>query len=183
MSYCFIIENKKVVPTPEILLVNPFKYIWNRDRTVNKETAMKEFAYIEFTTSMLKSNPYAGYSEEQKPDIVKKALGLTNWTPDKHVKDAIKYINEIQKNASPTYSYYLAAKIAAEKMKDFFLTFDINERTDKGMPVYKPSEITNALNNTDKVIASLKALEKKIDQELIADVKTRSNKTISPFAE
>ena len=58
MAYLFKIEGKAVFPNEETLLIEPFKSIWERDTSKNKEYALEDFAYIEFITSLLKTNPY-----------------------------------------------------------------------------------------------------------------------------
>ena len=50
-------------------------------------------------------------------------------------------------------------------------------------PIWKPRDITSALNDTEKVLANIKSLEKKVEEELFEETKTRSNKQISPFAD
>ena len=104
-----------------------------------------------------------------------------NWTDWKGQE--ITSIEEFQTNGSSTYSYYIAAKRAVENMKEFFESVDINERNEKGAPIYKPRDITSALNDTEKVLANLKALEKKVEEELYESTKNRSDKKISPFAD
>ncbi len=74
MAHLFIINDKAVFPNPETLLISPFKDIWDRDRSPGKENAIQEFAYIEFMTSMLKSNPYREYPEAKKDEIIRKDI-------------------------------------------------------------------------------------------------------------
>jgi len=183
MAFLFEVTGKVVFPTAETLLTTPFKEIWERDKGKDKHKAIKEFTYIEFLTSMKKSNPYRQYSEDLKPIKVKEAIfGEEEWRPDDLVKAGLKKIKEFQKEASTTYSYYISAKKAAEKMKEFFEDVDINERNERGAPVWKPKDLTSALNDTEKVLANIKSLEKKVEEELFEETKTRSNKQISPFA-
>lgn len=185
MSHLFKIDDKVVFPNAETLLIEPFKSIWKRDKTKGKEEAVEDFAYIEFMTSMLKSNPYRQYPEEDKHNVIKKAvITRKGWRVDKLIKEAMEQIKIFQEDGSTTYGYYLAAKMAAEKMKDFFMEVDINERNFKsGTPVYKPTDITRALNDTDKVLSNLKALEIKVEEELFEQVKNKANRIVSPFAD
>jgi hypothetical protein len=186
MAFLFIVENKIAVPNPETLLIEPFKSIWERDNSKNKWEAVEDFTYIEFMSSMKKSNPYRQYPENRKHDVVKEqVISRENWIVDDLIKLAIDKIKEFQTEASSTYSYYMAAKKAAENLKDFFSTVDINRDVNPktGMPIYKPKDITGALNDTEKVLANLKNLEKKVEEELYEQEKIRSDKKISPFAE
>lgn len=183
MAFLFNVEEKLVHPNTETLLISPFKEIWERDTDPNKAYALEEFAYIEFMTSMKKSNPYRQYDESRKEQVVIDAvITRKDWKPDELIREALIQMEEFQSNGSSTYSYYMAAKQAVENMKEFFLSVDINERNEKGTPVYKPREITSALNDTEKVLANLKALEKKVEEELYETTKNRADKEISPFA-
>ena len=52
MSLLFTIESKIVKPYTETLLISPFREIWERDTNAGKFTAIDEFTYIEFMTSV-----------------------------------------------------------------------------------------------------------------------------------
>jgi len=71
MAFLFTVTEKTVFPNAETLLISPFKDIWERDKTKQKIYALEELAYIEFMTSMKKSNPYRQYPETQKGKYVK----------------------------------------------------------------------------------------------------------------
>lgn len=184
MAFLFKVEGKLVTPNDETLLISPYKEIWKRDKSKKKLNALEEFAYIEFMGSMKKTNPYRQYPENKKHGVVKQEVITQNdWKPDHLVLEAIGKLKKFQKEASTTYSYYMAAKKAAEKMQDFFNNVDITERNMKtGNPIYKPGDITRALNDTEKVLANLKALEKKVEEELYEETRTKGGKEISPFA-
>ena len=51
MSYLFIVENNIAKPNTETLLIEPFKTIWERDKTEDKGQAIKEFTFIELMSS------------------------------------------------------------------------------------------------------------------------------------
>lgn len=185
MSVLFKVEGKVVIPHTETLVISPFKEIWERDTSPSKERAMDEFKYIEFMTSMLKTNPYAGYDEDKKQQkIISQCVTHEEFDPeDEFIKEGMDSIVRFQNEASANYSYYMAAKIGAEKMKDFFLTFDMNEVNLKtGNPIYKPRDITSALNDTSNVLSNLDKLKTKVEEEIYDEIKRRGQKDISPFA-
>lgn len=181
MSYLFQITGNSVVPDPAIIVIPVFAKIWDRNK--DKSKSLKELAYCEFMASAQRSNPFSGYPEDSRSDIIISSLFEGKWKPDNDIQDAIRFIKQIQTEGSSTYSYYVAARISAEGMRDFFLTVDLSERNDKGMPVYKPKDITSALLDTEKVIQNLAGLQKKVEEELYESVKVRSGKTVSPFAD
>lgn len=184
MAYLFKIEGKLVFPTEETLLTTPYKEIWERDKSKDKDIAMKEFSYIEFMTSQLQTNPYKGYSDDIRGEIIIKEVfaGIT-WKPDDLVKEGIKRFEAFQKEASPTYTFYMSALKSKNTLEKFFTTVDLSKTNFKtGNPIYKPKELTSALLDVDKITASLDSLKKKVEEELFDAVKTKGQKEISAFA-
>ena len=184
MSLLFTVESKVVSPTTEVLLLYPFKEIWERDKSKDKSYAIEELSYIEFMASIQKSNPYSGYNEEDRPNkITKDIISNEDWKPDSLVSIGIDKLKEFQAEASVTYNYYMSAKVAAEKMQKFFLSFDMNELNPKtGTPIFKPRDITSALNDTSRVLENLNSLREKVDNEIFEEVKKKGQKIVSPFA-
>lgn len=184
MSHLFTISNKVVFPNPETLLISPFKDIWERDKTKEKAFALEDLTYVEFTTSMFKSNPYREYPESRKHEVVMKdIITRKGWKVDPLITKAQKKIKDLQEDGSTTYNYYMSAKLALEKLQEFFNTFDINERNPKTFtPIHKPREITSAVKDTKDALLNLKALDSQMQDEMMADTKTRGNKEIGYFA-
>lgn len=183
MAYLFKIEDNVIYPHEETLLIYPFDEIWERDTDSKKVNALEEFKYIEFMSSMRSTNPFKNYREDEKPNIIKaEVIKQENWEPDELIKDAVDKIKLMQKEASFTYRYYMSAKEGAEKVISFFESVDLNERTERGMPVYKPKEITDTIEKTEKVLTNLKGMEKKVEEELFENSRNKSDKQISEFA-
>lgn len=181
MAFLFTVENFKATPNIETLLISPFKEIWERDVSKNKEIAIKEFSYIELYTSKKKANPFSGYSSDIRATKLKGMIFKKEVKLDSLVNEAIVMIEQLQKEASPTYSYYSAALEAVEKMKDFLNSFDINEVNEKGVRTFKPNEIIMAISNTPKLLENLNLLKEKVEQELFNVTKTKSNKQTNYF--
>lgn len=186
MSLLFTVESKIVSPKVESLLIFPFKDIWERDDSKDKRYAIEDFSYIEFMASIQKSNPYSGYPEhERSSKIIKDIITRAEWDEnDTLIQAGIDKLKQFQAEASVTYNYYMAAKNAAEKMQLFFTTFsmaDVNLRT--GAPIYKPKDITSALNDTSRVLENLNSLREKVDNEIFEEVKKKGQKIVSPFAD
>lgn len=185
MSYLFTIDKQIVKPNVETLLISPFTEIWERDTNPGKHTAIAEFTYIEFMSSIKKSNPYKGYAlEERKRRLNKDIMQHEAYEPDDYVQAGIEYLIDHQKNSSMTFNYYMSARTAAEKLQKFFNTFDMNSVNIKtGALIFKPKEITSSLIDTAKVVENLNALEEKVINEIYETTKTKGQKTISQFAD
>jgi len=184
MAFLFKIENKKVFPNTETLLISPFKEIWERDKSNGKEVAISEFAYIEFMSSILKTNPYREYPEDRKDTLIRKEIIKNDkWKPDELIHQALNKIKLLQTEGSITYNYWMSNKLAIEKMIDFFNNFNLNERNEKtNNPIYKPKDITSAIIDAEKTLSTLNAIKSKVDEEVFSNVKVRKDKIISPFA-
>jgi hypothetical protein len=181
MAHLFEIENGIAKPTTETLMISPYKDIWERDGTADKSIAIKEFTFIEFMCSKKKTNPYAGYDDELRLERLKALLFDEDWTMDALVEAALVKLHDFQTEASETYRYYISTVRAAEKLRDFFDNFDIMEVNERGALLYKPADITRAINDTDKVLQNLNSMKEKVEQELFEQTKTRGNKQINPF--
>ncbi|MDV7402984.1 hypothetical protein RZS08_66790, partial [Arthrospira platensis SPKY1] len=180
----FTVDKKIVRPNTETLLISPFKEIWERDSSKDKRFAIEDFSYIEFVTSVKKSNPYSGYHSSVKKDKIRQdVITRKDWEEDHLIKTAMEVLEKMQREASFSYNYYQSARRAAEKLQDFFNTFDMNDVNIKtGNPLWKPSDITNAVKQTGEVLKNLNDLEEKVDNEMFETNKNKGQKVISPFA-
>ena len=178
----FELHNSFVRPKVEVLLVFPFKEIWERDTSKHKETAIKELSYIYFIASPKKSNPYAGYKDEVKSENIIKGLWKDEeWNPDLFVQKGIEVYSKWLQDASPSMRYYNAVKAGIEQTINFFQNIDFEERTDKGAPVYKISEVIPALKSANEVLKSMTELQERVEQELYESSKTKAGKEINHF--
>ena len=185
MAFLFIVEDKRVTPTIEVLLMSPFKEIWERDQTPTKAEAIEDFTYIEFVASVKKSNPYSGYPESlRKQKVIADVITRPHWVPDPLIMQGIQKLLKIQMEASPTFAYLQSAVSAANKMKEFFDTFDfdtVNEKT--GNPLWKPKDITSAIIDTGRILQNLTELKEKVDNDIYENTKVKGQKEVSIFAD
>lgn len=184
MSILFNLVDKHVEPTVEVLSIEPFKTIWERDKSSKKDKALLEFLYIEYMASFKKTNPFKDVPIENKEIMIKENIFKdSEYEIDELIEEGVKFLIELQRSYSMTFSYYLSALNAANKLKEFFNTIDLNERNYKsGVPLYKPKDITTALLDTESVIEKLKSLEKKVDEDIIENLRVKGDKKISKFS-
>ena len=182
MALLFEVNGNAVIPTTEARLVEPYKTLWERDTTDTKEFAIRDFSFIEFMVSKKRTNPYAGYSDEERL----KKLSLLYYNDeqaeiDTLVEQGMAKLVEFQTEGSATYSYLVSLYNIANRIKHYFNTVDIDERDDKNKPIHTISNITRAIGDIDKVLQTLHTAETKVEQELYETTKTRSNKEINPY--
>ena len=175
------IDGTAVKPTEDILLIEPFRTIWKRDKNNHKTKAINDFKYIYFMVLPSKTNPYMELTEEERSKvIIKEVIGDENYKPDKYVKEAIEVYENWIYEYSFTYKFFQSALKGAEELMKFLSTVDLSERTKGGSAVYKPADITNALRQTEESIKNLENLKKRVFDD-IEVVKSKGNKNINPL--
>lgn len=184
MSLLFVVENKRVKPNPETLLISPFKEIWERDTTEQKTFAIEDLTFIEFMVSPKKSNPFHGYHDDiRREKIIDEVITREGWEEDELIYEAMDKVKEFLHNASPTYRFYESNRLAVQKTEDFFKNFEYSEVNAKsGNPLYKPSDVTRAVKDAGDVMKRLNEMKEKVDQEVFEETKTKGQKRVSPFA-
>lgn len=185
MSLLFEIKGRQVLPKPEVLLTEPFKTIWERDETEKKNIAIMEMSYAEFVTSEMSSSPYSGYQGQERIDkIMEQTVKPVDpdWVPDSLVREAVEYLREMMNEGSYSYKFYLSAIGAAEKVRDFFETFDMNERNERTkVPIFKAKEILDAVSKSTDTLETMNKLKQKVRDEIYATSRMKSKKVISEY--
>lgn len=82
--------NYRVHPTPEAIMLKVFGDIWNRDKSKDKELALKELSFVWFYCDV-RSHFLIQSPEARTKEIVKDVGLVKDWKPDKLVKAAITY--------------------------------------------------------------------------------------------
>ena len=89
----FKYEGYIIVIYEEALLLKPFKKIWDRDKTKNKEKAYMELGFIYFYCDPRSDYQYLT-DEEERLKAIKEGEGIPDkWSPDNIVKEAMNFYN------------------------------------------------------------------------------------------
>jgi len=164
-------ESYDVVITEECSMLIPFKKIIDRDRSKEKDLALKEITFIYFYTDAT-STYQSIFSESDRCDEIKKDIGLPiKWKIDPIIQDAIKFYSEKSKTA--VHHLYTASMTAAAAVNDILSDAKalIEASKDKIEAVQK---VIGALEKVPKVMASLRDIEK----ELIRQIEDKEGKKI-----
>lgn len=91
MIKLFRYEGYKIVISEEAFALKPFRQIWQRDKTINKEKAIMELGFIYFFC-----DPRSDYQflvdDNERLEAIKEGEGLpTKWEPDKILKEAMDF--------------------------------------------------------------------------------------------
>lgn len=165
----FDIEKGRVIMNPTSLWIPEFKKLWNRDKSESKATANAEISYIVFMYDY--RSPYRDYADVDRREKVHKDCfpDKHDWVPDEAVSQAIERFRELQETANSRL--LKAAKIAADKLTDYFKNVDASAAT----------EIVRNLKELGTVVKSLDALEKQVQKEQLEKNNVRGGQDIGLF--
>ena len=180
----FELEDGIVYPTKEILLIEPFKTIWEKDTSRQKEESIKIFTYVNFLCNPRRSNPYFDIDEKERSKHIKKEIwGDENYNHPDYltiIEAVVKY-KSLLEIESPSLKLYLSAVQGLNELTNFINTVDLNERTAAGGAVYKPADITRAFKELPDTKKTIETLRASIHNELQEAAKTRGSREIGDF--
>lgn len=159
----FKYESYKVVISEEALALKPFKQIWNRDRTANKDRAISELAYIYFMEDPASDYQYLVDSDERSEAIIEGEGLPANWKPDKVVKEAMNFYSSFKTTSALILE---DTRKVAENLRKALPTLDITEEDDKGRPKHTIASITKAIRELNILIKELAETERIISKEM-----------------
>jgi len=160
----FDLKDRKVIVSTEALLIPEFKELWSRDKTKDKEKAIKELSYIYFSTDF--KSPYV-----QSADIgfaarvvAKDFMKDPKYKPDKSIEEAIDKYIELQE--TPSMRLLKASLKTISNLTNYLETVNLHERDKNDRPIYKPNDVTSALKAIGPVIESLNKVKEQVEREV-----------------
>lgn len=170
-------EGYNITIDPMILVLKPFKQIWQRDKSKKKERAIQEIGYIYFMEDTRSDYQYITDREERSKQI-KEGEGLTNWKPDALVKDA----QELYASFKSSSALLLEdTKYAVDKLRQQIRSIDLNATDDKGKPIYTLNVITSTIKQIPALVKDLEEAERALAKEIAQSDKARGNNTKSIY--
>lgn len=151
-------EGYKVVVEPELLTLKPFKRIWDRDRTINKDKAIAEIAFIYFMADPRSDYQYLTDEDERK-EAIKEGEGLPpKWEPDKIVQEAMTFYNSFK----PTSALLLDdTRLMVDKYRK-----RLREQEFDGLEVKELKELGALIKQIPSLVKDLDEAEKALTSEM-----------------
>jgi len=141
---------------------------------------MKEISYVTFLYDLSADNPYRGYSEYERENILKKDLfGKVNWKPDVHVAKAVEKFKDLMETTNTRI--LLGAKKAAEELARWFEQIDFSKLDAYGKPIFSARELSSNLKEVGNIVKSLAQLEQMVRQEQLDKTSTRGGMDIGLY--
>ena len=155
-NYQFKIED-------ELLLLKPFRMLYNADRTQNKDKFMNFLSIVYFTY-----DPRSDYSYIVDDDLrLKEVCDSNGFDIPKFSKQELECI-ELYKKLTTTISAELlrSTKVAVDKVRKFLEDIDLTEVDDKGRLVYPINTVTAAIKQVPQLAKEVREAEKIVAKEI-----------------
>lgn len=166
----FKYEAYKVTISEEAFALKVFRQIWNRDRTTSKDKAIMELGYIYFMADPRSDYQYIVDEEERSKTIIEDTGMVSNWKPDKLIKEAMEFYSKFK----PTAALLLEdTRYAVEKLRKLLRDINLEEKDDKGKPVYTLNTITATIKQVPSLAKDLDEAEKALASEMRSSGKMR----------
>ncbi|MDR0890619.1 MAG: hypothetical protein LBM05_00615 [Endomicrobium sp.] len=166
MLNLFQYKDNEVIVCPEALLLEPIKKIWNRDKSKNKKTAMKELGFIYFYADPRSDYNYITNESEKIQSIVRGEGLSIGFEIDKDLQTAIDFYNSFKSIPVKLVETLLQT---AQKYNNYINELDFNERDAKGRPLYSPNAIQSMIDKSGDYVMKYLDMEKNIFKKLEED--------------
>ena len=165
-------EGYNLTIEPEMLLIKPFKTLWDRDKSKSKENALRELGYIYFMCDPRSDYMYLIDSTDRHNAVAEGEGFPNNWKPDKQVQAAMDYYSSIQPLASLLLD---DLRVAVDKIRQHLKTLDLTAVDDKGKPIYSLDSYAKIVAQLTDLTEKLNATEKKLYLTMTEDDKVRGS--------
>ncbi len=174
MKTLFDFKDRKVVVSPEALLIPEFKDIYSRDKSKDKAKAIQQLSYVYFIADY--KSPYVS---SLSPDALKRVVGKDfmkkeDYEPDSKVSAAIDKYKELQR--TPSMLLLDASLQTVHNLTDYLQNVNLQERDKNDKPIYKPSDVTSSLKSIGGIVESLNKVRENVEKEITATAQLRGQR-------
>ena len=166
----FRYEGYKLHISEEAFVLKPFKELWNRDKSKNKDKALQELAYVYFMCDPRSDYQYI-VDEDDRAKAIKEGEGIdSKWKPDNKVIMAMEFYKQFK----PVSALLLEdTRVAVDKLRQLLRNIDLTEVDDKGKPIYTLNTVTATIKQIPSLVKDLDEAEKAIAKEIMESAKVR----------
>lgn len=165
-------ENFEIKIEDELLLLKPFRKLYNADKSKNKDKFIELISIIYFLIDPRSDYQYI-LNERERLDEICTSNG---YKAKVFTKDELECV-ELYRKLTTTSGLELlnSTKIAVDKVQEFLKNVDLYALDDKGKPIYTINTITAAIEKVPKLAIALADAEKALAKELEEAGRARGN--------
>lgn len=159
----FKYEAYKVTISEEALALKPFKQLWNRDRTMNKDRAIAELSYVYFMEDPASDYQYLVDRDERSKAIIEGEGLDSKWKPDKAVLEAMEFYSSFKTTSALILE---DTRYAANNLRKSLRDIDLEAKDEKGRPLYTVASIISAIKQVPQLVKELAEAERAVAKEM-----------------
>lgn len=161
----FQMKNWELTVSEEAYGIVPFKKILERDKSKEKEKAMKEMLFVYFYSDVKSDYQYIT-NKKDKSEEIKKDIGLPkSWKIDKVIEDAIDVYTK--RSQTIIEKLYVQSMKSASEIGNYLENTKalLEERDKMGKPVTDINKISQSVQRVPKLMRDLKEAYKEVIKE------------------
>ena len=168
---------------PIAYALEPFKKLWDRDKTKLKEKAIADISFVYYTTDY--KSDFFDTPEEHREEEVMKYLNIPkNWSADDKVREAQEFYKERQRTPALTLLEDSIAGISklSTYLRDIsFDDVEINEKTGEVKPKHDIKKYADTIKQVPAIVNALNELKETVRKEQEAEKGLRGNRKKSMY--
>lgn len=159
----FKYKEYKVTISEEALALKPFRQLWNRDKTINKNKAISELSYVYFMEDPASDYQYLVDRDERSKAIIEGEGLDSKWKPDKAVLEAMEFYASFKTTSALILE---DTRYAANNLRKSLRNINLEAIDDKGKPIYNVSSIISAIKQVPQLVKELAEAERIVAKEM-----------------
>jgi hypothetical protein len=180
MNDLISMDNYTAIPSSYTLTIPEFGDLIIRDKTKNKNIAVKELAYVYFICDH--RSPFSTYSRDIVSEkIITSIFKEIKWKPDSKIDAACTIYKKLTESSA--VKLLKAARLSVNKLEKYFKEVDLMLLDDHDKPIYKASDLVGNLSKMGQVIEGLSKLEEQVKKEETINSNIRGNIQINKYSQ
>lgn len=156
MLKLFKYEGYKIVISEEAFALKPFRQIWQRDKTINKDKAIMELGFIYFFCDPRSDYQYL-VDNNERMEAIKEGEGLpAKWQPDKVVQEAMAFYESFKPISALLLedTRFMVDKYRKRLRAQKFDELEIKELKEAGALIKQIPSLVKDLDEAEKALNS-----------------------------
>ena len=160
----------KIIVAPECLVIEPFKSIWEKDKTKDKIHAFNVIKYTWYYASY--KSPFFQHSNSDRSKLIlSHIIKDDKFKVNKELEECVKMYEKI--NTTPAMKLFRSVQESINKMEEFFMTAEYNEDS--------ITKIQKAIIDMPKMQEAIQAALNNCSKEQSSGDKVRGEATLGMF--
>ena len=160
----------KIIVAPECLVIEPFKSIWEKDKSKDKTHAFNVIKYTWYYASY--KSPFFQHSNSDRSKLIlSHIIKDDKFKVNKELEECVKMYEKI--NTTPAMKLFRSVQESINKMEEFFMTAEYNEDS--------ITKIQKAIIDMPKMQEAIQAALNNCSKEQSTGDKVRGEATLGMF--